>query len=623
MSNPETSIIIRTFNEERYLPGLLRAIQRQRYRDFEIINVDSGSYDRTTEIARQHGARVLPISSADFTFGYSLNVGIQAARGTFVVIVSAHTEPVDDLWLESLVAPLRQESTAMVYGRQYGTLSSKYGEVRDLARTFGPRRRALKPPHFFANNANSAILRDLWRHHPFDETLPGQEDIEWAKYWMERGYQVVYEPRAGIYHIHHETWRQVRRRYYREALATRAIGIWGRGSALPLALREGRYLASDLADALRNGQLLDRGREIFLFRLNKAFGTISGLLDGKVLASPAGRDALFFDRKCKAVVVRGRSQVALEEIDIPQVKPGDVLVEVAYASLTPADLALVGGERDGGQAQEQPFIPGTELSGWVARVGTNVGHVREGDPVVVQSPLGCGSCQPCRDSDFAGCAQPRLPGGCAEYLAVPGRAVYRLPRNTDMALATLCAPLAHVLKALRRLEQVYGHSGAPPRAAVMGAEATGYLCAQALALREWPVTVFDSEPRRLKPLHQAGIATSSDVDGFRQYDVVVETTGNVESLQRVSQTCKPGAIVLALAAPYPAQRASLLASIGRDGVLVCSAGAGAEDFQEAMQVLPQLWAGLLLETVFPLARSGEAWDALRRGERTRILVKVT
>ena len=31
--------------------------------------------------------------------------------------------------------------------------------------------------------------------------MPGQEDIEWAKYWMERGFKVVYEPDAGIYHI--------------------------------------------------------------------------------------------------------------------------------------------------------------------------------------------------------------------------------------------------------------------------------------------------------------------------------------------------------------------------------------------------------------------------------------
>ena len=89
MTSPETSVIIRTFNEERYLPGLLEAIRRQRYQDFELINVDSGSYDRTIEIAQEHDCRLLRIDSKDFTFGYSLNVGIESAQGGFAAIVSA------------------------------------------------------------------------------------------------------------------------------------------------------------------------------------------------------------------------------------------------------------------------------------------------------------------------------------------------------------------------------------------------------------------------------------------------------------------------------------------------------------------------------------------------------
>ena len=49
--SPETSIVIRAFNEERWLPEVLQAIATQSYRDFEVILVDSGSVDRTREIA--------------------------------------------------------------------------------------------------------------------------------------------------------------------------------------------------------------------------------------------------------------------------------------------------------------------------------------------------------------------------------------------------------------------------------------------------------------------------------------------------------------------------------------------------------------------------------------------
>ena len=244
MATPETSIIIRTFNEEKHLPGLLEGISGQDYRDFEMVVVDSGSVDRTRDIAGRHADKLLRINSHDFTYGYSLNVGLEASSGSFATIVSAHRLAVDDKWLGALIAPLREDNVAMAYGRQMGLEASSFGESQDLRRTFGSQRQVLKPPNFFANNANSAVLRELWRQHPFDESLPGLEDVEWAKYWMERGYDVVYEPQASLHHIHEETWPQVRRRHFREAAAARQIGTMGRGRVIPEVVKQGRNLVA-------------------------------------------------------------------------------------------------------------------------------------------------------------------------------------------------------------------------------------------------------------------------------------------------------------------------------------------------------------------------------------------
>jgi D-arabinose 1-dehydrogenase-like Zn-dependent alcohol dehydrogenase/glycosyltransferase involved in cell wall biosynthesis len=623
MSIPETSIIIRTFNEERYLPCLLEAIQGQRYRDFELINVDSGSYDRTTEIAQQHGARLLRISSQDFTFGYSLNVGIQAARGRFMVIVSAHAKPVDDGWLERLVAPLRRDGVAMVYGRQFGVASSKYGEVRDLQRTFGPVSRVLKPPYFFANNANSAVRRELWQQHPFDEGLPGQEDIEWAKHWMERGHKVVYEADAGVYHIHHESWRQVRRRYYREALATRAIGVWHRRDAARLALREVGYLAADVMDALLKGELLRRGSEIFLFRLNKGYGALAGLLDGKVLSTPVGRDSLFFDRKCKAVVVRGRNQASLEEIDVPAVKPGDVLVQVAYAGVSSADLDAFSGDAS------YPAIPGRELSGWVARVGANVIHLKQGDPVMVASTHGCGSCTACRDGHPALCRQAssvspaRHVGAYAEYLSAPGRFVHRLPDGLDMAKAVLCEPLAAVLRGLNRLNGALKPGMEPPRCAILDTGLMGHLCARVLAAHEYTVTVFGESPDRLRAFEGAAVSTNCDFRDLRNHDVVIAAADDSALLNRAFELSGPGAALLLLGLPYQRRQLSLQAGVELDKTIVWSIGAGPDEFKEAVRLLPQLPLDDLTSCVYPLARFAEAWESFRSGENLKVLLKVS
>jgi glycosyltransferase involved in cell wall biosynthesis len=206
---PETSIVIRAFNEERHLPGLFDGLAGQGYRDFETIVVDSGSFDRTRDIAERRADRLVRIKSDDFTFGHSLNVGIAHGRGRFIVIVSAHTAPTSGRWLENLVAALHDPRTAMVYGQQQGSADSKFSERRDFARTFGTHPRTLAPPDFFANNANSAVRRELWERHRFDEALPGLEDVEWAKHWMEQGYRVVYAAAAGAHRAASSTARRI------------------------------------------------------------------------------------------------------------------------------------------------------------------------------------------------------------------------------------------------------------------------------------------------------------------------------------------------------------------------------------------------------------------------------
>ena len=57
---------------------------------------------------------------------------------------------------------------------------------------------------------------------------------------------MVYEPAAAIYHIYEESWPQVRRRYYREAVAGHQIGIKNRGHILPEMIREGRDFVADI-----------------------------------------------------------------------------------------------------------------------------------------------------------------------------------------------------------------------------------------------------------------------------------------------------------------------------------------------------------------------------------------
>ncbi len=86
----QCSIVIRAYNEEKHLGRLLEGITHQTVREVEIILVDSGSIDSTVSIAQTHGAKVVHIPPADFTFGRSLNKGIQNSTSGLIVIASAH-----------------------------------------------------------------------------------------------------------------------------------------------------------------------------------------------------------------------------------------------------------------------------------------------------------------------------------------------------------------------------------------------------------------------------------------------------------------------------------------------------------------------------------------------------
>ena len=77
---PKISIVIPSLNEEEYLPKLLKSIQSQTFTDYEVIVADAGSKDKTVEIAREMGARVVPGGMP----GPGRNRGAEVATGEFL-----------------------------------------------------------------------------------------------------------------------------------------------------------------------------------------------------------------------------------------------------------------------------------------------------------------------------------------------------------------------------------------------------------------------------------------------------------------------------------------------------------------------------------------------------------
>lgn len=633
----ETSVVIRTYNEEKHLPALLDALDRQCYRDFEVIQVDSGSLDRTRDIAAARGIVPISIANHDFTFGYSLNVGVRAAKGRFVAVVSAHTVPCDQDWLGKLIAPLRDERVAMTYGRQLAVESSKFSEAEDLRRTFGPVSRQERPGDFRVNNANAAIRRDLWEQHPFDEALTGLEDIEWARHWMRDGWTVLYVPEAALNHIHEESWAQIRRRFYREAVAIRRMSIRGRRHLPRVVAQEIMATAADSLRALRSTTnpaaarlgLVGRLDEILRYRFVKISGMVTGAMRPHPLETRKEREDVLFDRTTEAVVIHRPGQASLERLEIPALKPGEVLVRVSHVAICATDLEIHEGTLGyfANGLASYPIVPGHEFSGVVVATGANADGVREGDRVVVECIQSCGVCAECRAGNFIGCADRseigvmRRNGAYAGYMVTPARFVHKLPDGIDLRAAALAEPLAVVLKGLRRIEPAVRRNGAPPRWAVIGAGPLGHMCVRVLAHRGQAVTAFDRNPKRRALLEASQIPTGADLGRLGEFDAVVEVTGDPEVLDRALHGSRANAALLLLGLPYGKRPFSFETVAAYDKTVIGSVGSTREDFEAAIRLLPALDLSAYFTCPMKLADFAEGWKRSRSGDVLKVILE--
>lgn len=279
---PAASIIIRTYNEARHLPAVLHRLAKQSEKNFEVIVVDSGSTDNTVEIADIAGAKLVSIQKGEFTFGRSLNRGCEAARGDVLIALSGHCYPMNSHWLKEMLAPFSDPGIGLVYGKQRGGPTTKFSEHRHFAKSF-PNSSSIPQEGFFCNNANCAIRRTLWEQRPFDEALTGLEDLDWARWLVGVGRRTAYTAKAGVYHLHDETWPQVFRRYEREAIALKQILPDFHFSLFDFVRLYTQSTLLDTRAALERGHLFRHLREIAAFRFCQYWGTYRGAHYHKVL----------------------------------------------------------------------------------------------------------------------------------------------------------------------------------------------------------------------------------------------------------------------------------------------------------------------------------------------------
>ena len=298
------SIVIRAYNEEKHIGRLLEGLRQQTLKDVEIILVDSGSTDSTAAIAESFGAKVVRIQPREFTFGRSLNLGVKSATRELVVIASAHVYPTYPDWLETLLHPFDDSNVALTYGKQRGPDFAKFSE-QQIFHQWYPDESNLKQVTAFCNNANAAIRKSLWEKNPYDEEITGLEDLAWAQWAKEAGYDIAYVAEAEIIHVHNETPRGVFNRYKREAMAFKKIHPESHFNLYDFARLTTTNILSDLWHAARDGALIKNIPSIFWFRLMQFHGARMGYRETSMV-TPQLRETFYYARERKTKNERKR-----------------------------------------------------------------------------------------------------------------------------------------------------------------------------------------------------------------------------------------------------------------------------------------------------------------------------
>ena len=217
------SVVIPTLNAANYLPELIPALFAQKPKaPDELIIVDSGSTDATLAIAKEH-PQVRVVTLKNFSHGRARNLGVQQARGEFVVLMTQDARPQDTGWLAQLLAPFSDPEVGATFSRQYPRADANPMEEYFIFTHF-PAAPAVKMTNkgsnltfqrgIFLSNVSAAYRRDILLRYPFDETLIMSEDQQVARDIIHGGYAVYYQPKSVVVHSHNYNLRTVFRRYF-------------------------------------------------------------------------------------------------------------------------------------------------------------------------------------------------------------------------------------------------------------------------------------------------------------------------------------------------------------------------------------------------------------------------
>jgi len=265
----------------------------------------------------------------------------------------------------------------------------------------------------------------------------------------------------------------------------------------------------------------------------------------------------------QAAVYRGKNDVRLETVPVPEIGAGEVLIRVHTCGICGTDLKKIATG-----SHSAPRIFGHETAGQIVATGEGVKNFQVGDRVMVFHHIPCGQCYYCRHKVFAQCPVYKRVGvtagfepsggGFAQYVRamdwIVRKGVVKIPEHVSYEQAAFVEPVNTCMKAIEAL-----HIQADETVLVIGQGPIGIILAVLAKLTGATVVTSDLYRQRLKISAGYGLrhnvdATSDDplkrvqeLSEGRGADAVMLATAGNSMIRPAVDAARPGGRVMLFA----------------------------------------------------------------------------
>ncbi len=345
----------------------------------------------------------------------------------------------------------------------------------------------------------------------------------------------------------------------------------------------------------------------------------------------------------RAGVYREKGVVRVEEVPVPEVGAGELLIKVAACGVCGTDIKKIFQ-----RYVDPPQILGHELAGTVVAIGPGVRKWKLGDRVMSFHHIPCGKCFFCERRLYSQCKQYKTTGltggftpnggGFGEYVkAMPWVAesgIVELPDSVSFEEATFIEPINTILKAVQKARIAVGET-----VLVIGCGPIGLQLL--MVAKTSGARIYTSDPmatRRRKSITLGATESFDPVSGKlveevrartggRGVDAVLVAVAHPEVVVEGLEAARPGGRVLLFAANDPVTKIEFpAAAVGIDEKEILGSYSAAVDIQDSAAALVLGKKLPVMEIVthrFPLARIQEGLDLAAKPTEDSLKVLIT